>query len=192
MLNESPMKLNSTNFSFDDPIYNRNKLQEYSQNIQTIILENSDYRIFQTGTRNNGRIILENKINKTIEYILEFVVTSTFWLDTAVTQTLVWRSKSSKIDQIAKLVFWDILFDQYPAILSDGMQTVAGNMFWMYRLEEAVDKNFPVAIVDELRNQLIWYKPTDGDVFLWIDRSNTYNYSSDSLYLKYLISKKEY
>ena len=123
---------------------------------------------------------------------MEFVVTSTFWLDTAVTQTLVWRSKSSKIDQIAKLVFWDILFDQYPAILSDGMQTVAGNMFWMYRLEEAVDKNFPVAIVDELRNQLIWYKPTDGDVFLWIDRSNTYNYSSDSLYLKYLISKKEY
>lgn len=192
MLNESPMKLNSTNFSFDDPVYNRNKLQEYSQNIQTIILENSDYRIFQTGTRKNGRIILENKINKTIEYILEFVVTSTFWLDTAVTQTLVWRSNNSKFDQIAKLIFWDILFEQYPAILSDGMQTVAGNMFWMYRLEEAVDKNLPVAIVDELRNQLIWYKPADGDVLLWIDRSNTYNYSSDSLYLKYLISKKEY
>ena len=192
MLNESPMKLAPTSFSFDDRQFNQAKLIEYSQNIQTIIFETGNYRIFQTGTNHNGRIILENKDLKTIDYILEFVVTNGFWLDVAVTQTLVWRSPNPKINNIASKIFWDILFVRYPAILSDGMQTVEGNKFWFRRMYEASQKGLAVAIVDELRNELIWYKPIDGDIRLWISNSNTYNYSSDSLYLKYLIAKKEY
>lgn len=65
-------------------------------------------------------------------------------------QVLLWRSKDAFVETagLAKLVFWDYLFQHHTTICTDTCQTEYGRRFWGYRIVEAFERGFHVYAVD--------------------------------------------
>lgn len=55
-------------------------------------------------------------------------------------QTSVWRNKAfSELDDLAKWVFFKVLFPKYGTVLSDDTQSIDGKNFWSRRAKQAID-----------------------------------------------------
>lgn len=67
----------------------------------------------------------------------------------AIRQVLLWRNKSSMYSvDVAKHVFWDLLFPQFKCLASDSQQTSSGKFFWTSAVGSALKKGLTVRIIN--------------------------------------------
>lgn len=193
-LGESPERIPAQQFNLDNLDANQAFLKSKINKIQEIIEDSTDYRIFRTGDKNNGWIILENYSRQTVDYVVQIKAKNWNWLPLTATQCILWRDPSSPyVQNITTKIFFNFILQNYPMIMSDKLQTDNGQQFWLRQMATATTRNYEVGVANLNLRQINWYVPaTDGAFQDWIKNQRTFadpkNYKDTSMQaIRYLI-----
>ena len=183
------------NFNLDDLSFNKSFTQKLMKKITETIEDNSDYKVYRTGDGNEGWIFLYNIIRKTSDYVVQYKVRKWNWLEKTVTQCIIWRDNTSNLaNDITTRILFGYLLQNYPAIMSDRLQTKNGNDFWMRQMARAISRNYRVGIANCNRHDVDWYDSAQDGLFQdWIKSQDTFGirrYPDDLDYqaLRYVIA----
>lgn len=187
---EAPEAIGPTEFNLDDRVINRTFAAKQMKRVTEVIEDNADYQLARTGDGQNGWILLFNKHDQTADYVVQYRTRRWKLLPPTVTQCVLWRSAGSIYARgITVRIFFDYLLHQHPAIMSDRLQTDAGNRFWLDRMADAISRKLRVGVVELNRRTINWFDPTSGQSFRdWLDDQNTYGPGARYQAIRYLIA----
>ena len=94
------------------------------------------------------KLVVLDESNRRLLYLVQFGFSLVF-SKKGVTQTKVWRDKSSPLTKgLAERIFFHYLFPMADCIVTDKQQTSYGRAFWELRIYEAFAKSLPVYLLD--------------------------------------------
>jgi hypothetical protein len=175
-LGESPERIPAQQFNLDNLVANQIFLKNKIDKIQEIIEDSADYRIFKTGDKNNGWIILENYSRQTADYVVQIKSKNWNWMPVTATQCILWRNPASPyVQNITTKIFFNYILQNYPVIMSDKLQTDNGQQFWLRQMANAINRNYEVGVANLNLRQINWYDPkNDGFFEDWIKNQKTF------------------
>jgi|ERR1035437_5696409 hypothetical protein len=187
---EAPQEIAPTDFNLDDRANNSAFAARQMKRVTEVIENTADYQLVRTGDQQNGWILLINKKDKTADYVVQYRVRHWRLLPTTVTQCVLWRDVAGPhVRGLTMRVFFDYLLQHHNTITSDGLQTKAGNDFWIGRMVDAVSKNKRVAVANLYHRTLEWFDPNGGQSLRdWLDAKHTYGPKSGFQGIRYLIA----
>jgi hypothetical protein len=157
------------------------------------IEKGTGYRIIRTCDGHRGWIMLYNEKEKKADYAIQYLTRQWPFLNSrTVTQIITWRDATSLFAaNITKHIFYDILLDRYPAIMSDLVQTPQGNDFWRRRMLDASQKGLRVGVVKVNKKSVDWFDPKAGlSLGQWLGPpSKTYDPAKHFEMIRYIIMK---
>ena len=131
------------------------KLTNKSSKKELIKVDPNGY-LYQVG----HKIFLANKDTKRIDYYVQYELQHSFKFLT-VTQIAIWMEYASKYadlpngQRISKYVFFELLLPLADAIVTDSLQTIDGERFWINRIREAITSNMFVYAVYKDKNKIV-------------------------------------
>jgi hypothetical protein len=193
-LEEAPRRIEQpATTPFDDPGHNQQFAAKTLKREVEEIERGPGYRIIRTGDGHRGWIMLYNEAEKKADYTIQYLTRQWPFLNSrTVTQVITWRDATSPFAaNITKHIFYDVLLDRYPAIMSDLVQTPQGNDFWRRRMLDASQKGLRVGVVQVNQRTVDWFDPSAGlSLGQWLGPpSKTYDSAKHYEMIRYLIMK---
>lgn len=187
-----------TDFGLDDRVFNKRKAAKLITRPKKEIFDlGSDFKVYQVGDHGAGNVLLYNPIEKTIGYFMHYEVTNTKLIGRRATQTKLWRSiEEPKSKGVAHRVIFEYLLKEYPAIMSDRLQTERGQEFWIALMFTALSEGYRVVLAN-LNARAVHEIESAAELRLWYtDKSpagnkNAWGYLQHHQALRFAIFAKD-
>lgn len=168
-----PSLCDATDFGLSNEVFNRSQAVLWLKRNPNLLESIGDSSLYRIGDSANGFIFLYDPRSKFITYYIRYKTKKTKLHGLSVTQTSLWRSLGAPdTEDITRHVVFDILLKEYPAILSDQLQTDDGRRFWIDLMGKALTRGYQVALVDFTKQLIhpidsypalrIWTHETEG------------------------------
>jgi hypothetical protein len=188
-----PSLCDATSFGLDDEAHNRKTGLAYLKRKPAVVETLDNSVLYRYGDAHNGVYFLWSSEEQLIHYYMRYKQMRKFH-GVSVTQTSLWRSlTSADAEGLSHHVIYNYLLVQYPALVSDQIQTERGRDFWIKLLTKSLKGNkYDVSLVDfnsqqihkiELAAELrLWLTSEDDNPWSW--------YSMKHKGLRFMISRK--
>jgi hypothetical protein len=138
----------STNLDLDAIKSNKLFYKKLKNRYSKVIKKLDNSNILYSSEKKHEFFVLDND-NISVEYYLKYkFIDISFINKSLIYQSWVWRSNNLLVNGLAKYIYWNHLFNMTNNIITDGLQTKKGKLFWAYRIQEALSKNINVYYVD--------------------------------------------
>jgi hypothetical protein len=139
-----------TDFGLSNEAFNTKKAKQLMARPKEEIFDlGDDVKVWRSGDEGQGNIFLYNPTVNLIGYFLHYKRMDKKLSGLTVTQTMLWRAKQEpKANGITNRIVFDYLLRNYPAILSDRLQTIHGREFWLRLMMQAITLKHKVNVVD--------------------------------------------
>ena len=190
-ITSAPHSIPETEFDLENPSKNFQKYCELAKKKGVVVQHLGDYEL----VRYSSNIALIQPQNKHVSYLVKFQQRRLFGKK-SVTQVLLWREQPNKFVADVKIeglkltayVFFKLLFGENDCIITDGSQTEMGKRFWIDRIADAWNADFPVYYVNEKQTKKILLTPENFQK-LRISEEIWGTKKQDSMYKKIAICK---
>src|ERR1700737_1250754 len=144
-----PTLCDTTDFGLDNEVYNKKCGLEWLARKPQVIEEIFGATLYRVGSHEQGFFFLWDPVSNLVGYYIKYSVKRTKLHGMSVTQTALWRNLLvPSSENITRHVFYDILLKEYPAIMSDQIQTDDGKRFWLDQLTKSLTRGYSVCLVD--------------------------------------------
>lgn len=171
-----PSLCDSTDFGLSDPQANK----KFAASLTRKKCYPLHFRknLFRCGSDEDGCIFLFNPESKQIEYYIKYKKLVKNLTGQSVTQTALWRDLASEeaTDLTNEIVF-AYLIPKYGAIMSDKIQTDAGQQFWIRLMTRALKSGFKVKLAD-YGSQELQIIESNAELRLWLTDDRAWSYKS--------------
>jgi hypothetical protein len=177
-----PSLCDSTDFGLSVNNYNNKTGLSYLKRNPKIIEKLSDVsNLYRLGNKSEGFMFTWNTELQLIGYFVHYKVKSTKFHGLSVTQTALWRNLlDADSSGLTNKVVFSILLKEYPAILSDKIQTGKGKDFWISLMTKALKLGHKVGLVS-FNEQLVHNINSNLELRLWLtdDLSGAWSFNSN-------------
>ncbi len=142
-----PSLCDSTDFGLSNEDFNKSKglgLLPGAKHIAHV----DEYDLYRSGGRNEGQFFLWDPVQELIVYYMKYKTQAKRFTGRTVTQVNLWRSLGDVSPGFTQHMVFGVLLKEYPAILSDSLQTENGKKFWIDLLGRAMRTGHQVGLVD--------------------------------------------
>lgn len=163
-----PSLCDSTDFGLNDDKYNhKTGLSYLKRNPKLVEILSKNSILYSVGDKHNGFLFTWNNELQLIGYFIRYQVKATKLHGVSVTQTALWRNllDDGSLGLTHNVIF-NLLLKEYPAILSDTIQTISGKEFWVRLMLKALTLGHTVGLVD-FNNQTVHTINSTAELRLW-------------------------
>lgn len=187
---ETPQWIEPTQFNLDNPEMNKKFAADQLTKASEIIEDTADYKMIRTGDGNNGWIFLYNISKQTADYVVQYKARNWNWLPQTVTQCVLWNNPASQLIRNATTrMFFGYLLQNYPAIMSDRLQTDNGHRFWQRRMADAANRNYHIGVANTVKHTVNWYDPTGNlDIDDWLRGQDSFGKDERYQNMRYIVA----
>lgn len=165
-----PSLCDSTDFGLSKYSFNSQTLNDLKKrtSLEELAKLTDNLRLYHFGSPEQGGYFVENISKGEIVYYMKYKKFDKKLVGVpSVTQTAVWQSLTGGlISGFAKLFVFTHLLKEYPAILSDKLQTERGRDFWIRLMDQALEKGYKVGLVD-FNGQKVHLIPDENSLSQW-------------------------
>ena len=186
---ESPQLINPTDFKLYDEAKNKLLASNLFDQKNSVFEETSAYVIFLTGDLLNGHVVLLDKKTKLVDYLVKYNTANNPLIGKSITQVKLWRNMASPwVNGLTSTIFFDLLLQMQPTIVSDDQQTEKGREFWIRQMSKASIIGLAVGLADFNTSSISWCKET-ADFRTWIETTNAWGNQPHFMGLRFIISR---
>lgn len=154
LLTAMPSLCDSTDFGLSNKLYNKKQALKFLKRAR-VLNEIGESVLYLYGDESNGSIFLYDTRQQLITYYIRYRARKSRLNGESVTQTMLWRLLGAPdTEGLAKDVVLKILLKEYPAIMSDRIQTEEGKTFWIGLMGSLLSKGYRVAVSNIPENKI--------------------------------------
>lgn len=151
-----PSLCDTTDFGLSDESFNRSQGLKWLKRNPTIVEKLPNSTLYRVGSHEQGFFFLWEPAEKLVGYYIRYEVKRSKFHGVSVTQTALWRSLTSPdSEDMTRHVVFSILLEEYPAIMSDQIQTEEGRRFWLDLMTKALTRKYKVSLVNFLSRKIL-------------------------------------
>ncbi|WP_298961805.1 hypothetical protein [uncultured Methylobacterium sp.] len=170
----------SEDFGLDSDPINRTKARYFDSEAAETLVENDRSRLAIIG-KDDGVIGLVAKRDRKLYYYVRFTTSRIPMSDQAVTQIELWRHRRVEefFPSITRHVFFSVLLNRFPAVMSDSLHTVQGQQFWERMVAAAKGMGLTIQMLDLADSHIVTYDPEQvPDIGDWLIQVEPWGYGT--------------